>query len=221
MLYVLNGKSDCVERLLQEPRVLATIDAQILNGEIHIYWIRLTALHFTCGAKIMNAPIVELLLQAGANPLLVNMFGETPLDVLRRVHPTRYAAISLLEAAVVEPQRTFLLAKSRHQIDTSHVLGRIRAATQGRTRGETMRAVLTRIPGDLKERAKKRQALPLVELQPAAEQQRAVLEYVLRSSDSGEALGGMEHEGLPAELFVELLDMMTPQWDPLRGRSTA
>jgi hypothetical protein len=80
-----------------------------------------------------------------------------------------------------------------------------------------MRAVLTRIPGDLKERVKKRRALPRVELGAATEQQRAVLNYVLRTKGSGAAVGGMEREGLPAELFVELLDMVMPQWDPLRA----
>jgi hypothetical protein len=80
-----------------------------------------------------------------------------------------------------------------------------------------MRAVLTRIPGDLKERVKKRRALPRVELGAATEQQRAVLNYVLRTKGSGAEVGGMEREGLPAELFVELLDMVMPQWDPLRA----
>jgi hypothetical protein len=132
-------------------------------------------------------------------------------------NPTNHVTITLLVAAMVKPQRTFLLAKARHQIDTSHVVSRLRATTQGRTHGETTRAVLTRTPGDLKERVKKHRALPRVESQPAAEQQRAVLEYVLRLNELGAEVGGMGREGLPAELFIELLNMMVPRWDPLRG----
>jgi len=229
MTHVIDGKLDCIHRLLQEPRVLANIDAHVvgnfLNGEGRlIEWKGMTALHFAyrpdlgvAAANSTTAPAIELLLQAGANPLLVDLFGRTPLDLLREYLPTNHAAISLLAAASVEPQRTFLLAKARHQIDTSHVCGRVAAISQGRTRGETTRTVLTRTPCDLKERVKKRRALPRVELQPAAEQQRAMLEYVLRTDGSGEGLGVMEREGLPAELFVELLNMMMSRWDPLRA----
>lgn len=224
MLHAIQGKFECVQRFLQDPRVLATIDPQVVErvhrveeegGDINCKGM--TAVHFVCGISMLNTQIVKLLLQAGANPLLVNTFGETPLDLLCRRHPTNHATISLLEAAVVKPQRTFLLAKARHQIDSSHVLGSVRVTTQGRTRGEAMRVLLTRKPGDLKERVKKRRALPRVKLQPAMEPQRAVLNYALRSTGSGEEGGGMEHEGLPAELFVELLDMVMPRWDPLRS----
>lgn len=227
MVHAHFGRFESVQRLLQEPRVFATIDAQVVENihvrqggeEREVPWKGMTALHFAClsDTEHLTGRVAELLKQAGASPLLVNMFGKTPLDMLPKFHPTHHTAISLLEAAVAEPQRTFLLAKARHRANTSHVLGRVRVATQGRTRGETMRAVLTRIPGDLNERVKKHQALAQVELQSAAEQQRAVLEYVLRTNESGEEVGAMEREGLPAELFVELLDMMMPRWDPLRS----
>jgi hypothetical protein len=38
----------------------------------------------------------------------------------------------------------------------------------------------------------------------------ATLQYVLRAPELGE-MGGMS-----ADVFVELLDMMTPRWDPIR-----
>jgi len=51
----------------------------------------MTALHFACcpdlvaAANSTTAPaIIELLLQAGANPLLVDVFGSMPLDDLLR-----------------------------------------------------------------------------------------------------------------------------------------
>ncbi len=121
MVYAAYGKLGCIQRLLQEPRVLANIDAQVagnlLNGEGGLLgWKGMTALHFACrpdfgvvfdaAANSTIAPAIELLLQAGANPLLVNTFGKTPLDVLQEFHPNYHAANSLLEAAEVELQRT-------------------------------------------------------------------------------------------------------------------
>ena len=39
---------------------------------------------------------------------------------------------------------------------------------------------------------------------------RATLQYVLRDEELG------ENGGMKADVFVELMEMMTPRWDPIR-----
>ena len=56
------GRACLVKRLLQDPRVRASVDMQISDGR--------TALHFACNfpSREPVAPLVHLLLEAGANP---------------------------------------------------------------------------------------------------------------------------------------------------------
>lgn len=117
------GHPECVARLLEEPRVLATIDAQS-TSPVTAWQVGTSALHIACQSAIDTdqTRIIELLLEAGANPALETHDGETPLDFLRENESDTHVAIALLECALSEPQRTFLLSKSRHLIDVLHLM---------------------------------------------------------------------------------------------------
>jgi len=75
-------KVDAMARLLRDPCVRATVDAQDSAGD--------TAIHTACFRKDETSAtcIFHLLLQAGANPTLVANDRMMPLAVLRRVNPT-------------------------------------------------------------------------------------------------------------------------------------
>jgi ankyrin repeat protein len=62
MDYTIWDRTDLVKRMLQDPRVRASIDVQNRDGD--------TALHFAChfASRESVAPLVHLLLEAGANP---------------------------------------------------------------------------------------------------------------------------------------------------------
>jgi hypothetical protein len=131
------------------------------------------------------------------------------------------ATIALLERAMAEPQRTFSLSKARHMIDANHAISKTKAAAdkEGRTPGEKMSKILAKTPLYLKERVQGGQVdLPRVELvQPSdgnEEEKKmvAVMKYVLRDQAEYGEMGGMS-----ADVFVELLEMMAPKWDAIRG----
>jgi hypothetical protein len=119
-------------------------------------------------------------------------------------------AITLLEHAIAEPQRILLLAKAREINDVNHAIAKAKVDAQ--------RKLLTSAPPCFQLLFLPR--LPRVELHspPAharpgdeeAKKQHATLQYVLRAPELGET-GGMS-----ADVFVELMDMMAPRWDPIR-----
>jgi hypothetical protein len=98
---------DVVARLLQDPRVRATVNVQNATGN--------TALHHnSIGDGPETATVkVKLLLQAGANPTIPNVYGQTPVEMGRRCYPTHHAANALLELAVTETEKASLLVKAR------------------------------------------------------------------------------------------------------------
>ena len=102
------GDVDVVAPLLQESRVRAIVDVQDSEGD--------TALHWACLREDMDdttaTSIVHLLLQANANPLVINTGEQTPSAVLRRVFPTYTTTIALLEQALAATETTSLLVKA-------------------------------------------------------------------------------------------------------------
>lgn len=83
MRLTFQGEVEVVEYLLQDARVRALVNFQNSpQGN--------TALHFACivpeEAKVIA--LVRLLLQAGANPLLINYEGKQPLERLRKCPPS-------------------------------------------------------------------------------------------------------------------------------------
>jgi len=78
-----------VARLLEDPRVRATIDVQDRDGN--------TALHHACDADDIKTitPKTHLLLKAGANPTITNESGETILDLIQQYRRTNHVAVAL------------------------------------------------------------------------------------------------------------------------------
>ena len=106
---VRNDTANQVARLLQDPRVRATIDMQDKYGN--------TALHHACckyGETDAKAALnVHLLLQAGANRTIANKHGQTALAYLRQRRPNLHVTIVLLEQALTEAEKASLLVKAR------------------------------------------------------------------------------------------------------------
>jgi hypothetical protein len=120
---------------------------------------------------------------------------------------------------MAEPQRIYALSKVQHISDAKHVISKAKttADEKGCTGDEKIGKVLANTPPYLKERVQGGQVeLPRDELrQPFNEGEKrmmAVMKYVLQ--DEGEY---PEDGGMLAEVFVELLEMMAPKWDPIRG----
>lgn len=169
------GNCDCVERLLQDARVVDKIHVQMPGT-------RCTALHeaahtFEDYAVGSQARILEMLLLHGSNPYLrcnprgldslvpldpgVIRAGErTALELLRKYCPNDHAAMAVLEAAIVEPKRTYLLYKARHLSDAIDAI----TNAQGTTPEERKQKLLAKTPLYLKERVEEDKPLPLIEL---------------------------------------------------------
>ena len=170
MNHAYNSHVDCVERLLREPRVIETIDAQdthIVTGIVEDATTGGdTALHLLCsnnlGDLAEGKQMLELLIYAGANPSILNDRQETPLDILRRRNPYN----TMLTTPLVEHQRTFLLAKAREINDSNHAIAKAKEDAQ--------RKVLAAAPPCLRGRVREQQqqllllGLPLPRVDPAA-----------------------------------------------------
>jgi hypothetical protein len=235
-------KPSCVERLLQEPTVLATIDTQTTRASFHSR-VGDTALHLACheqmGQMAEASQVMQMLLCAGANPILLNAEAETPRDIIRHRKYDNYEAIALLKRA--ESRRYLLLAQAFEINDAKHALAKAEGA-------QAQRRVLAEIPTFLQRHARAQQQRqqqqqqqqqqqgqgqqqqqrggrrlppwPQVEVRlgrplPGGDEEerkmlRATLQYVLRDEELG------ENGGMKADVFVELMEMMTPRWDPIR-----
>jgi hypothetical protein len=103
------GTADVVVRLLQDPRVRATVNMQNLDGN--------TALHLACWnnrvAHEETASKVQSLLEADANPTIAGNDGMTLMDYLRQHRPDHHAAIALLEQTSADAEKAALLVKAR------------------------------------------------------------------------------------------------------------
>ena len=110
MSHMPNGPVGIVARLLQDPRVRATIDAQNDHGH--------TVLHYACSEShdIWARSMARLLLQAGANPLVTDNEGLPLLAFLQKRYPSHQTTIALLHQAIAEADRTSLLIKARRLV---------------------------------------------------------------------------------------------------------
>lgn len=201
MMAASDGLAQVAAFLLTLPAVREGIDSINAYGE--------TALSRAC--SFGRAPIVRLLLDAGANPT-IPPGEESPLShATNNNHP---AIIPLLNHAIAEPQRPRLLHKARSLVDATHTIRKAQHDSAGRTRGEVRRKVIAAAPEYLRGRvAQGSKPLPHVQVNEEDEQKeeeerrQAMLAYVL-----GLAYGE-KGAGLPGDVFVELLELMVPRWD--------
>ena len=169
------------------PRVIQNINKKE-NGKTSLH--RVAALPEKC-----PRPIVYLLLQAGADPRITDLTGNTLLDKFKELslgdtNASVDASIQLLEIAMLQPERNFLLLKTRL----------IAVASSGRS-----------TPSFLQKRAQQKQELPRISIKPLSTENQdkklnQTMEFMLRT------IG----EGMPSENFRLFFDMLLPQWDPLR-----
>jgi hypothetical protein len=200
MRQAIRGNVENVARLLQDPRVRATVNLQNSYGD--------TALHFACLNAASAISLLSLLLQAGSDPALTREDGDTPLTYLRIRHPTHHAVIALLgqyPEAQKDAEKASLLVKARRLA----VLSRSTAA-----------------PSYLQGRAARGQPLPRVTLMPVTggqdedddeeKEEDRKLRSLIASLLGVE--GGWENAGMPRDVFRVVLDLLMPSWDPLRRK---
>jgi ankyrin repeat protein len=198
-----HNHTDIVSFLLQLPAVKTFID-NINNYDI------ITALSIASANGQLS--IVQLLLQAGADPT-IPAGQDSPLNLA--ISASHHAIGALLRTTIAEPDRARVLHKARTLVDTAHKIRQIRLGNDNdddeneqqqprprRTRGETQRRAVAAAPAYLRGHVEREQVLPQVELtrqhRQGNEQLRAMAAFAL--------------EGLPRELFVELLGFMLPVW---------
>lgn len=108
---VSTGHANAVARLLEEPRVRATIDMQHNTG-----W---TALHCACslhgrGDGSLAATMAHVLLQAGANPNITNNSSLTPVRMIGQLYQHHHI-ITVLRL-VPDAEKAALLVKARRLV---------------------------------------------------------------------------------------------------------
>jgi len=199
MWQALRGNVENVARLLQDPRVRATVNVQDSGGE--------TALHWACSIEdeTLALSILHLLLQAGADPDLTANYGDAPLDWIRQHRPAHHATIALLEQypeALKHAEKASLLIKARRLI----VVSRSTAA-----------------PSYLQGRVARDQPLPHVVLMPVTGGQNEDDEKCSKLRTLTAFLPGVEgrweNAGMPRDVFRVVLDLLMPSWDPLRRKN--
>lgn len=109
-------------RLLQDPRVRATIDVPNQSGGTALFYASLH--HFAFPS------LVQLLLQAGANPLVADGEGAKPLAIVQQRYPSRHTIIALLQQAIAEAEKTALLIKARRVVTLATSIKVIQSVTQ-------------------------------------------------------------------------------------------
>jgi hypothetical protein len=191
MVQVIAGTVEVVARLLQDPRVRATINVQDKNKK--------TALYHACATNKKNeaASKVHLLLQAGADLLITHNKRETPLDVVRQRRPTYHATIALLEQ--------YPVAKQDAEKASILVMTRLAAAA---TRN-------TVAPSCLKGRLPHVTLAPLTAGQNDGEERGEEGEEGRKLRTTVAFLCGVGREGMPEDVFEDVfLELLQPSWDP-------
>ena len=162
---------------------------------------------------------MQLLLQAGADPTIRNYDGDRALDKARL--DGHQLCISLLEAAVAEPQRSRLLFKARALVATRRVVMVATAALVSKGMSTVLHQdiIAMAVPSHLAGRVAQSQELPRVSIQNDNDEQvAACVKYALGlEGGGGVVLKGQEPAvGMLPEVLVELLELLVPKWDPAR-----
>ena len=211
MMAAMRGAADCMTLMLA--RVGDEVNAQDDDG--------LTALDLACHFGHHKA--VSLLLHAGADPTIRDNDGQSALETAQA--QGHQQCVALLQAALAEPQCPRALFKARALLDAAHATNKARtdAQTKGHPAAVQQQEAVAVAPVYLKQRVAQSEELPGVQVVEHVEQEElaACLKYAL-GLESG---GGVVFEGqepavrmLP-EVFVELLELRTPKWDPAqKGR---
>jgi len=196
------GYADVVAFLLKQPAVKASID--------HIDKYTRTALSSAC--RFGRQPVVQLLLDAGANPTIptgdaspLNQATIPADSAWPLMHPYRLkkdAIAALLRHAIDEPNRARALHKARALCDAAYAISKTRsdARNKGETPAVQQQKALAIAPPYLTGRVEQNEPLPRVVVDPSQgdAQLRGVAEGVL---------------ALPREVFdAWVLGYLMPEW---------
>jgi hypothetical protein len=216
----LNNHLDIVRFLLQLPAAKATI-----NFIRQTSWTALSL-----ASCFRHLSIVQLLLDHGADPT-IPAGPNSPLNQAPDDGHTDIAA--LLRRTIAEPDRARTLHKARSLLTAAAPIAKARkdAHDKGLSPAEQQHKALAAAPEWLKGRvAEEGRALPRAELTPLPpqqqeqeeeeeeqqqqqQQQHHVVERLRATAGFVLGLeGGEEEQGLPDELFVELLGYMMAPW---------
>ena len=145
----IDGHADIVAFLLTLSAVREGIDS--INTSNY------TALSLACFRGYI--PIVQLLLDAGANPAIPEG-DDSPLNTATATNS--HDIVALLRPAIAEPERSRYLHKARCLVDASYEIRKAQNDSVGRTRGEVRRNIISAAPEYLKERVGRGEPLPRV-----------------------------------------------------------
>jgi hypothetical protein len=185
---------------------------------------RRTALHLATSQGHHQA--VSLLLDAGADPTIHCITGSMPLGEARLYqHPP---CVDLLDAALVEPQRSRALFKVRALIATRRTVAATAAALASKGLPAVLHQGIAAMAGPphLAERVAQAQELPRVSIQhndsDEEELRAASVKYALGLEGGGGVVlfkGQEPAVGMLPEVLMELLELLVPKWDPAhKGR---
>lgn len=187
MHHVRAGRPECVARLLEDPRVRASIDNVAEGDDFDGF----SALHLACCfnniTPTAKLAILRHLLVAGADPTLPNVYGHDSLQILLEHPPVEPLHLALVEEAR-DAQRAACLIKIRQ------VAGGRSEAQLPVKRGEL----------NLKENEEK----PFLELD--MEDKGVPLMGFLMGLQSEEG-----RQGMPHGVFVVVMSMLVPPWHAL------
>ena len=163
-----------------------------------------------------------MLLLAGADRTIRDNDGRTPLDAVSRAfHAT-------LHADLVEPHRSRALFKARALLDAAYATRKARtdARAKGHPAAVQQQEAIAAAPVYLKQRLAQAQGLPRVSIllhdDDEEEKLMACVKYALGFEGGGGVVLEWQEEpavGMLPEVFVELLELLVPKWDPAqKGR---
>lgn len=235
MIAALERHVDVVELLLSQPGI--DLDARARDGE--------TALWFASDEGYVE--ILQRLVEAGADPTVADNDGQTPLDKARQggydgcikllevsvrdvfyltfqsfmLTPPHTYTYTFTQAALSAPECARLLHRARAISDAQHAINKvIREAEDMEDEEEKKRKLVTAAPAYLKERVREGRELPQVVINAEHEDNdNEEDEDQQRKQRLTAAVEQMVLDGhVSGEVFIELMEMMLPQWDEERRR---
>lgn len=192
----------------------ATVNTQVSWEDVSRLF---TPLHLAChmgrrGESQQQLRIIELLLGAGADLTITDALGWTAEDILRERHPDCEAALDLF-AGVPGSRQAAMLVHARLLVMASHGVISIPPPTKTRSRRE---AVVAHV--ELTPMPRRGRSACIVGKRGWKESEEARKLRNLVASLIGLDVGveGRAMPRLPRYVFVLVMNMLMPRWDPLR-----
>ena len=153
---------------------------------------------------------VQLLLDASADPIIPS--GDNS-PVSRAMDGGHANTAALLRTTIAEPDRARAIHKARSLVDAAHAIPKAQkdAIGKGLSVPAMQRTILAATPTYLRQRVAWGEELPRAELalerQADDAQLRATVAFVVGLEE-----GGVEYQGLPWEVYMDLLGYMMHKW---------